>query len=156
MDGYQRNAGEQVSTETDTGIQVSTNTYTYSPAAQLASVNGATTTYDPAGNPTQTTAGSAQGFDAAGELTNASNPATSTSYTYDSLGDRTTSSGLGTSTKDSYDQAGELASQTTTSTSANYIPTSPTRICYTVAGNPSGLTGTAAQCIIWRQWSLSM
>jgi RHS repeat-associated protein len=144
--GYQRNAAEQVSSEADTGTQVGTNTYTYSPAAQLASVNGAATNYDPAGNPIQTAAGSTQGFDAAGELTSASTPSASTSYTYDTLGDRTTTSGPGTSTKDSYNQAGELASQTTTSTSANYIPTSPTRICYTVAGNPSGLTGTAAQC----------
>ena len=162
-----RNADEQLSSETDTvnGTTGSPTTYGYNDADQLSNVKSSTpnATYDASGNPTGLTNGAAQNFDAAGELCwtaatapspapadpdsrcSATPPSGATTYGYNSQGDRTSTT-TGTSTSSYlYNQTGELINETPGGTSS-YTTVTPTRVCDTRSGNPSGLSGFADQC----------
>jgi|tagenome__1003787_1003787.scaffolds.fasta_scaffold20988994_6 RHS repeat-associated protein len=73
---YTRDAVGQVTGTATSGTATATDSYTYSPLDQLASVNGAAYGYDRAGNPTRLADGTAQVFNAGDQLTTAT-PASS-------------------------------------------------------------------------------
>ena len=163
-----RGAIDQVTSETDTGTGTTpgTTSYSYNGAQQLSGVNSTTASYDASGNVIDLPNGSMQNYDAAGELCwntptvqtpaptdpnarcTTGAPSGATTYTYDSLGDRTASTGpAGSATSAlSYNQTGELTGDTPGLNASSYNVVTPTRVCDTRSGNPSGLSGTANQC----------
>ena len=129
----------------------------------MSTVGSSSATYDGSGNPTGLTNGGAQNFDAAGELCwsastaptptpadpdprcSATAPSGSTTYAYDSMGDRTGTTTSSSSSSYLYNQTGELVDESPAGTSG-YTTVTPTRVCDTRSGNPSGLSGTYNQC----------
>lgn len=162
---YFRNAAEQVGSETDTGTALAgsptsglNQTYSYTQAGQLASVNAGVVTggqspnavnqayYDPAGNPmvlaasstTTSSAGATQTYNQAGELCwqdtiapnpSQSNPGTGCATTAPTPTPATSGSAASTVSTYSYNSAGDRISSTSTTGSASG-PTSPATTSY--------------------------
>lgn len=146
-----RNADEQVTQETGGGALSGTTSYTYDAKLQLSSANGAPYTYDLAGNATGLAAGVTQTFDAADQLTGATQQGVTTAFSYDKLGNRTAAtSPTGTSHAYGYDQANRLTSITSTTTTAAPAVTAITPSAGPAAGGTtvtvsgSGFTGANA------------
>lgn len=66
---YARDANDQITAVTSSGVPPDSNTYTYTGLNQLKSISSTPYSYDSADNLTQTSDGTLQGFDAANELT---------------------------------------------------------------------------------------
>ena len=123
-----RTAGEQVATEADTGAgTAATQTYGYTAAIQVGSVNGAAATYDAANQVIQTTPTSSyQCYSAAGELTTTTvtpcaTPTATAALTYNTEGDRTAKTPTtGTATTTAFDAAGQLTATTTGGATTTY------------------------------------
>ena len=126
---YGRDANNQVTGETDTGVSQVAQPFTYTPLNQVKAAGSSSYGYDAADNLTTLTNGTNQFFDAATELcwsststgsSCSSPPSGATTYTYDSRGNRTKSTIGSTSITYGYDEASRLTSYISTSQTATY------------------------------------
>ncbi len=151
---YTRDAANQVTQVTSTGVPADNHTYSYNPLDQLTGVDGAASYgYDPAGNLTTTPASATQSFDPAGQLcwtsaTSSSNscsspPTGATTYSYNSRSDRTASTpAAGGATSYGWNEANQLTTVTT--------PAATTTSTYDGNGVlASSTTGTATSHYVW-------
>jgi len=113
---YTRDASNRITAVSSTGVPSDNHTYTYNSVGELTGVDNTSYTYDAALRPTKLANGATQTYDPAGELTSVGSGYTTAAFTYDPKGERT-SSGLvapgylpNTYT---YNQAGELATAKT-------------------------------------------
>jgi YD repeat-containing protein len=154
---YTRDDAGQVSGVTPVSLPGGAQTDTYTTDEQLASsTTGSTTTayaYNAAGEPT-TAGGSAQAFDAAGQLcwtlpgtaTSSSpcgtKPTGATSYSYDTQGDRTAATpATGTASSYSYNEADQLTGYTGAGGTAGYTYNGQgLRVAKTVGAVTTGFT----------------
>jgi len=154
---YTRNNANQVHTESDTGVPGSNQTYSYNQLNQLTGTSSGSYGYDSANNPTSLASGTNQSFNQANELCSSatapdascsSPPSGATAFTYNAQGERTSTvgpQGAATSTS-TFNQAGELTGITPGVNASSFTQVTPTRVCDTRSGNPSGLSGIANQC----------
>ena len=66
--GYTRDSNNQVTSETDTGLAGSNQSYAYDPLNQVQTANTSAYAYDPAGSPVTLGGATSQSFDPAGQL----------------------------------------------------------------------------------------
>ncbi len=149
---YSRDADNQVTQVTSTGVPSDNHSYSYNPLDQLTGVDGTNSySYDAAGDPTSTPTFASQSFDAASQLcwssttpsTNACDdpPSGATAYIYNDRGDRTaTTPASGGATDYGWDEADQLTSVTS--------PTGTTTNSYDgnglLAGSTTTPTGSAS------------
>ena len=117
--GYARDADQRITEEADSlpdssGAPTAAvqRDYTYTPLGQLKSWGGLNYTYDSTGDVTAFPGGTAQSFNAAGEITGSgpSGATNETTYAYDAEGERTATTALGATMSLGFDQAGRLTS----------------------------------------------
>lgn len=106
--GYTRDPAGLLASTTPTGVSQGNETYTYTRLNQLATVNSGSYAYDPGDNITQVP-GANLTYDVADQLQSLAQGTTTTTFGYDAQGNRTsrTSPATGTTTY-SYDQANRL------------------------------------------------
>ena len=114
-----RNTDDQVTAETSTGLGLAKQTYSYNKLSQVSSANGTALGYDAADNLTQAPGGATLTYNADDQATSETVGGSTTSYTYNPDGSRTSSSGASTASY-TYDQAQELTGYTSGATTASY------------------------------------
>jgi RHS repeat-associated protein len=151
--GYQRDAAERVTSESDTGALGASPTYGYDSASRLGSVTegaagAAAEAYDPSGDPVTLADGTTQAFDAAGQLTGATGTGGSTAtYGYDATGDRTSASTSGNGTTTTTVPAATTTTApgaTTTGPSTSTVTTSTTAPAATTTTVPAATTTSSS------------
>ena len=106
---YTRNIAGALASANITGITQPAESYSYTSRNQLAAVNTATYTYDPAGNPTRLASGATLAYDAASQPTSYTISGTTTPITHDTQGNRLTGPGPnGTAASYTWNQANQL------------------------------------------------
>lgn len=117
---YTRNNVGALASAAITGITQPAESYSYTSRDQLAAVNTATYTYDPAGNATGLASGATMAYDAASQATSYTISGTTTAITYDTQGNRLTGPAPGgTTAAYTWDQANRLTGANGTSNAYN-------------------------------------
>ncbi len=121
---YTRDAGHQLTSNTQTGLPGGDESYSYTQLEQLGGVNGSSFGYDAAGNITQLLDGATIGYDAADQAaTYTAADGTKTALSYDGNGRRVAGPGPAGSTMSyTYDQAGRLTATSSTGRGAGSTP----------------------------------